>query len=59
MPTNDLHYLTISEAASLIESRQLSPVELVAAHLERIEQTDGRLNSFITLLANGATAAAA
>ncbi len=59
MPTNDLHYLTISEAASLIESKQLSPVELVAAHLERIEQTDERLNSFITLLAEEATEAAA
>ncbi len=55
----DLHYLTISDAASLIESKQLSPVELVAAHLERIEQTDGRLNSFITLLADEAMAAAA
>lgn len=58
MPANDLHYLTISEAASLIESRQLSPVELVSAHLERIERTDERLNSFITLLAEEATAAA-
>ena len=59
MPTNDLHYLTISEAASLIESKRLSPVELVAAHLERIEQTDEQLNSFITLLGDDATAAAA
>ena len=58
MPANDLHYLTISEAATLIETKQLSPVELVAAHLERIEQTDERLNSFITLLADEATAAA-
>ncbi len=59
MSENELHYLTISEAASLIESKQLSPVELVAAHLERIEQTDTRLNSFVTLLAEEATAAAA
>ena len=58
MPADDLHYLTISEAAALIETKQLSPVELVAAHLERIEQTDERLNSFITLLADEATAAA-
>ena len=58
MPANDLHYLTISEAAALIESNRLSPVELVAAHLERIEQTDDHLNSFITLLADEATAAA-
>ena len=59
MPANDLHYLTISEAASLLESKQLSPVELVAAHLDRIARTDDRLNSFITLLAHEATAAAA
>ena len=58
MPETDLHYLTISEAASLIESKQLSPVELVAAHLERIGQTDERLNSFITLLADEASEAA-
>ena len=58
MPANDLHYLTISEAATLIESKQLSPVELVSAHLDRIEQTDERLNSFITLLAEEAAAAA-
>ena len=58
MPADDLHYLTISEAAALIETKELSPVELVAAHLERIEQTDERLNSFITLLADEATAAA-
>ncbi len=57
MPDNDLNYLTISEAAALIESRQLSPVELVRAHLERIGQTDGQLNSFVTLLADEATAA--
>ena len=58
MPTNDPHYLSIIEAATLIESKELSPVELVAAHLERIEQTDDRLNSFITLLADEATVAA-
>lgn len=40
--------LTISEASRLIESRQLSPVELTQAHLERIEKLDPRLNCFIT-----------
>ena len=59
MQTNELHYLTVSDAASLIESRQLSPVELVEAHLERIEQTDERLNSFVTLLADESRSAAA
>ena len=59
MQANELCYLSIAAAAGLLESKQLSPVELVAAHLERIEQTDGRLNSFITLLADEAMAAAA
>ncbi len=57
--SNDLCFLSISEAARLIESRRLSPVELVAAHLERIERTDAALNSFITLLADDATEQAA
>ena len=46
----ELHWLSIAQAAELIASRQLSPVELVDAHLERIEQTDGALNSFITVM---------
>ena len=56
MQTTELHYLTIAESASLIADKRLSPVELVSAHLERIERTDARLNSFITLLADEALA---
>src|SRR5947207_1200616 len=44
-------YLTIAEAARLIEKRELSPVELVDSRLDRIARLDGRLNSFIRLLA--------
>ena len=40
--------------AQLVESGQLSPVELAKAHLDRIEATDTSLNSFITLLADRA-----
>ncbi len=40
--------LTISEAAELLRTRALGPVELAQAHLERIEALDGRLNCFIT-----------
>ncbi|MGH2542855.1 MAG: amidase family protein, partial [Ardenticatenaceae bacterium] len=58
MPSSDLCFLSISEAAALIASKQLSPVELVGAHLERIGQTDDKLNSFITLLEDEAVAAA-
>jgi aspartyl-tRNA(Asn)/glutamyl-tRNA(Gln) amidotransferase subunit A len=58
MTSQELHYLTISEAADLISQKQLSPVELVEAHLQRIESTEPSLNSFITLLAEDAKASA-
>ena len=46
---SDLHFLTIGEAAPLIASGELSPVELTRAYLARIEAIDGRLDSFVTL----------
>jgi aspartyl-tRNA(Asn)/glutamyl-tRNA(Gln) amidotransferase subunit A len=51
-------YLTVAEAARLIETRALSPVELTESRLARIERLDGRLNSFIRLMAEQAQAAA-
>src|SRR6202051_4918410 len=51
-------YLTIAEAARLIEKRELSPVELVDSRLDRIQRFDGKLNSFIRVLADEARAAA-
>jgi aspartyl-tRNA(Asn)/glutamyl-tRNA(Gln) amidotransferase subunit A len=51
-------YLTIAEAARLIERRELSPVELLDSRLARIERLDGRLHSFIRLTADDARAAA-
>jgi aspartyl-tRNA(Asn)/glutamyl-tRNA(Gln) amidotransferase subunit A len=45
----DLHFLTISEAAALLRTRQLSPVELTRALLARIEALDPQVNSFITV----------
>ena len=50
MESSEVPSLTIAEAAQLIASKRLSPVEVVNAHLDRIEGTEGRLNSFITLL---------
>lgn len=58
MQATDLWFSSIADAADNIRTRKLSPVERVDAHLGRIEQTDGRLNSFITLLADDAKAAA-
>ena len=51
-------YLTISEAAGLISRRELSPVELAQAHLERIQRLQPRLNSIITVTAEAALARA-
>jgi aspartyl-tRNA(Asn)/glutamyl-tRNA(Gln) amidotransferase subunit A len=44
----DLHYLPLTEAAKLIRDRDLSPVDLTQAHLDRISQYEPRLNCFIT-----------
>jgi aspartyl-tRNA(Asn)/glutamyl-tRNA(Gln) amidotransferase subunit A len=51
-------FLTIAEAARLIEKRELSPVELLDSRLERIARLDDRLNSFILVLADAARAEA-
>ena len=58
MPDTPLHYQTITEIASLIQSKQLSPVELTSAILERIEALDGNLKSYATLMADSALASA-
>jgi len=59
MNREDLGFTTISETAQLIETGQLSPIELTQAHLDLIEATDPELNSFITLLADRAIEQAA
>ena len=58
MNDRDLHLLTIAEAARLIESRSLSPVELTRAYLERIERLDANLGAYITVMADSALAQA-
>jgi aspartyl-tRNA(Asn)/glutamyl-tRNA(Gln) amidotransferase subunit A len=54
----DLAFLSITEAARLIATRQLSPVELTEAYLTRIEALDHLLDSFVTLTAERARAEA-
>src|SRR3984893_8254275 len=46
---SDLHWMTVAEAARAIAARELSPVELMTALLERIGRLDPRLNVFIRL----------
>lgn len=50
--TLNLQTLTIAQAAPLIASRQLSPVELTEAHLAAIAAEDDNLRSFITVTAD-------
>ena len=41
------HSLTIADAARLIESRRLSPVELTDALIARVEALDPQLHAFL------------
>ncbi|MEZ4671597.1 MAG: amidase [Anaerolineae bacterium] len=50
----ELTSLTISQAAKLMSSGELSPVELTHAFLDRIGRLDPQLNSFITVTAEAA-----
>jgi aspartyl-tRNA(Asn)/glutamyl-tRNA(Gln) amidotransferase subunit A len=54
----DLTTLTIAEAARRMMRKELSPVELTQAALERISALNPRLNAFITVLEDRARAAA-
>jgi aspartyl-tRNA(Asn)/glutamyl-tRNA(Gln) amidotransferase subunit A len=54
LSSTDLHYLTIAEAARLIEQRRLSPVELTQAYLDRIEAFDPQLNAYLLVTASRA-----
>jgi len=50
MDSKDLCYLSAGELSRLIRRREVSPVEVVKAHLARVEALEPALNSFITLL---------
>ena len=54
----DLCDLTIAELGAWIGARDVSPTEVVEAHLARIEAVDGRVHAFISVLADSALAAA-
>lgn len=58
MPDMPLHYQTIAEVGARLQARELSPVELTQAILERIEALDGDLKSYATVMADSAVASA-
>jgi len=54
MDANRLYDLTISQAHKLLKERRISSVELTGAILERIEQVDDNVHSFVTVTGDSA-----
>lgn len=50
-----IHQLSLKQMAQLIRSRELSPVEVVRAHSDRLEQLNPQLNAFIELRTDAAS----
>ena len=50
----EICYQSAGQLSKLIKLGQISPVEIIEAHLDRIELTEPVLNSFITLTSDQA-----
>ena len=49
MDKKEIPFLTASQLSKLIETKEVSPVEATEAYLDRIQEVDGMLNSYITV----------
>ncbi len=58
MSSQELTYMSVAQQGRLIARRELSPVELVRAYLERIERWNPALNAYITVCAEHSVAQA-
>ncbi len=58
MATQDLTRLSIAEVSELIRTSQVSPLDLVDATLARIDELDGNINSYITVMSDRARTSA-
>ena len=58
MPGTDLIYRPAHELGALMRERELSPVEVVDAYLERIEEIDSKVRAYITVCGDEARAQA-
>ena len=58
MESKDIPLLSASQLSRLIEIKEVSPVEVVEAYLERIDRLEPKLNAFITLCREEALQAA-
>ncbi|MQF70356.1 Asp-tRNA(Asn)/Glu-tRNA(Gln) amidotransferase GatCAB subunit A, partial [SAR202 cluster bacterium AD-804-J14_MRT_500m] len=50
----DIPFLSAMELGHLIRTREISPIEATQAYLDRIEEIDGKLNSYITVCRSAA-----
>ncbi|WP_345817020.1 amidase (plasmid) [Paraburkholderia sp. PREW-6R] len=57
--TPELFYLDATRLAELIRTREVSPVEVVQAHLDRIDAVDPRVNAIVTVAHDALEAARA
>ena len=58
MANEELVALPVTKLSAMLKAKEVSPVELTEAYLERIERLDGDLHAYITVDAKGALAAA-
>ena len=58
MPTDELAYADIAEIGPRIRAGEITATQLTEDCLARIDRFDGRINAFITLLADSALAQA-
>ena len=55
---NELNFLSASRLADLIRTKEVSPVEVVEAHISRIEEINPKINAFVTTTFGSAREAA-
>ena len=58
MAAQEIVFWSAAETAAAVRSKQVSPVEVVQAYLDRIDRLDSKLNSYITVCGEEALAAA-
>ena len=58
MDKKELPFLTASQLSKFIETKEVSPVEATEAYLDRIQEVDSKLNSYITVMGEQALEAA-
>src|ERR1051325_6250270 len=57
-PMSPFHYSSISEIFTLFRAKQISPLELLESHLDRIASLQPKLNAFVHLDVDAARASA-